>query len=257
MMPPTGVLLCGDGHPEPFWGRGLGKDDVDEVFTLHRRVIRTLPSDLVAREIREFFLDHVEYKGRLLGLFTRQGLVAYAVLGLPGPAHANFGTDHHLPADQMLRVAHLDGASVDPLYRGNHLHRLLVHWRLDEARAAGRPIVLSTTAPGNFHSLDNLLACGLLIRGLMRKFGGWRYLLRRDLDLDVAPAGSGQWVDAEELTVHAALLQAGWRGRATRAKGGREILFMPVLEKPVKGWEVQCAAAEGGDALGIQPISCQ
>ncbi len=253
MTLPTGVLYCGESHPEPYWGRRLGLDDVNEVFALHRRVIRVLSADLVAAETRDFFLDHVECKGRILGLFARQGLVAYAVLGLPGSEDANFGTDHRLSIDQMLRVAHLDGASVDPLYRGNHLHRLLVHWRLDEARSAGRPIVLSTTAPGNPYSLDNLLACGLQIRGLMRKFGGWRYLLRRDLDLDAVPAGTGRWVDAEDLTAHTDLLQAGWRGWMARDGERREILFTPVLEKPVKGWEFQCNEAP----LGSQPISRQ
>jgi hypothetical protein len=154
----------------------------------------------------------------------------------------------------MLRVAHLDGASVDPLYRGNHLHRLLVHWRLDEARSAGRPIVLTTTAPGNTYSLDNLLACGLLIRGLVHKFGGQRYLLRRDLDLDVTPVGTGQWVDAEDLTAQVVLLQAGWRGWMARNSEHREILFTPVLEKPVKDWELQCSETP---SLGSQPISRQ
>lgn len=251
------MLRCGDGHVEPFWGQRLGVGDVDEVFALHRQLIRDLPRDLVAAESYEFFLDHVERKGRLLGLLTRQGLVAYAVLGLPGPGDANFGADHRLPVERMSRVAHLDGAGVNPLYRGNRLHRLLVHWRLDEARAANRPIVLSTTAPGNDYSRDNLLAGGLLIRGLMHKFGGWRYLLRRDLDLDVAATGSGQWADAGDLTAHAALLQAGWCGWAARGGARREILFTRVREKPVKDWRVQYGAEDGGGGAGSQPISRQ
>lgn len=262
MRSPTGLLYTDDGQPEPFRGRRLGSGDIDAVIALHRRAIRALPTDLVATETRDFFMDHVECKGRLLGLFTRRGLVAYAVLGLPGPADANFGADHGLPADRMPQVAHLDGAGVDPPYRGNHLHRLLVDWRLDEARAAGRPVVLSTCAPGNSHSLDNLLACGLQIRGLTVKFGGWRYLLRRDLDLAAAPAGAGQWLAAEHRTAPAALLQAGWRGWATRNENCREIFFAPARDQPIVGWADQCApdpVAEDfrADRPDSQPISRQ
>lgn len=225
MTPPGGVLRPAEGGEERFWGRRLRADEAAAAHALHRLVAADLPAELVAAETPEFFAAHAERAGQLLGIFTDRGLAACAVLGLPGPADANFGVDHGLAAADLPQVAHLDGASVHPRYRGNRLHRLLIEWRLAEARAAGRPIVLSTAAPGNHASLDNLLACGLQIRGLTVKFGGRRYLLRRDLDRDARPAGDGRWVDALDYALQETLLRAGLRGWQARRGERRELYF--------------------------------
>jgi hypothetical protein len=227
MTCPEGVLCLTDGTEERFRGRRLRADEAQAAHALHRLAVADLPSDLVASETPEFFLAHAERCGQLLGIFTERGLVACAVLGLPGPGDDNFGADHGLPEAALLQVAHLDGASVHPLYRGNRLHRLLIEWRMDAARAAGRPIVLSTAAPGNHSSLDNLLAGGLQICGLKPKFGGLRYLLRRDLDRDVGPAGNGRWIDALDYAGQEQLLKDGLRGWQARDAQRRELYFAP------------------------------
>lgn len=225
MTPPGGTLRPADGGEERFWGRRLRADEAAVAHALHRLATADLPAGLVAAETPEFFAAHAERAGRLLGIFTDRGLAACAVLGLPGPADANFGADHGLPAADLPKVAHLDGASVHPRYRGNRLHRLLIEWRLAEARAAGRSIVLSTAAPDNHASLDNLLACGLQIRGLTVKFGGPRYLLRRDLDDEVHPAANGRWVDAQDHALQETLLRAGLRGWQARRGEPRALYF--------------------------------
>jgi GNAT superfamily N-acetyltransferase len=225
MIPPGGVLRLADGGEETFWCRRLRLGEADAAYALHRQVAAGLPPDLVAAESREFFADHAERVGQLLGVFTASGLAACAVLGLPGPTDGNFGVDHGLPAELLPQVAHLDGASVHPRYRGNNLHRLLIEWRIAEARMAGRPIVLSTAAPRNRFSLDNLLACGLRIRGLIPKFGGLRYLLRRDLDREVRPGTGGRWVAAEDFALQDELLRGGQHGWQSRQGDRREIYF--------------------------------
>lgn len=225
MTAPAGVLRCVEGTEEAFWGRRLRPDEADVAYALHRLVVADLPAEQVAVESLEFFVAHAEQAGQLLGIFTERGLVAYAVLGLPGSQDANFGSDHDLAAADLLRVAHLDGASVHPLYRGNHLQRLLIEWRIAQARMAGRSIILSTAAPDNHRSLNNLLAGGLQIRGLIVKFGGLRYLLRRDLDGDARPVAAGQWLATQDYAQQKSLLKEGWRGWQVRGNEHREIYF--------------------------------
>ena len=225
MIAPGGVLRRVGGVEESFWGRRLHLDEAAAAHVLHRLVVADLPAAQVAVESLEFFVAHAEAVGQLLGIFTHQGLVACAVLGLPGARDSNFGVDHALSAEALLRVAHLDGASVHPLYRGNHLQRRLIEWRIAQARLAGRSIILSTAAPDNHHSLSNLLAGGLQIRGLIVKFGGRRYLLRRDLDCAACPAEVGQWLDAQDYVQQARLLKEGLRGWQVRDGERREIYF--------------------------------
>lgn len=228
MTLPGGMLRLADGGTERFWGRLLREDEAATAYALHRLVADGLPADLLATDSLKFFVDHAERIGRLLGIFTERTLAAYAVLGLPGAGDDNFGRDHGLPEEVLPKVAHLDGVSVHPSYRGNRLHRLMSEWRMAEARTAGRSILLSTAAPGNHFSLDNLLASSLQIRGLKTKFGGLRYLLRRDLDVEVRPADAGQWVDARDYALQERLLQEGLRGWQARRGEHREIYFAAV-----------------------------
>jgi GNAT superfamily N-acetyltransferase len=239
----------GDG-PVALRGRVLTEADVDAVLTLHLELVRGVAADLVATETREFFADHVARCGRLFGYFAGPDLVAYAVLGLPGVGDPNFGVDHDLTTEQLARVAHLDGAGVDPRYRGHGLQQNLTRWRLDAARAVGRTIALSTVAPANGASLDNALACGLTARALAVRYGGWRYLLRRDLDRKARMVGEQRWVAGQDLDTQQALLQAGWRGWRARGRANREILFAQacdeVLCEPVFQRAVGAAGASAG-----------
>lgn len=237
---PSGRLQTPDGDSVVFHGRCLGMDDLAAVYALHRQVLAALPAGRVAHETLAFFADHVARRGRLLGLCVDSELVAYAVLGLPGPQDENFGHDQGMSAAELPLVAHLDGASVAPGYRGHHLQRVLVHWRQAVARAAGRRWLLSTVSPENPASLVNLFACGLQICGLAEKYGGWRYLLRSDLQADrqrsLRPAQDGQWLPVSAIPAQAALLAEGQRGWDCRnAPSGLVVYFAPA-EAPAGAW---------------------
>lgn len=211
--PPKGILARRDRRacpPVPFKGRILDESDLETVITLHRHAIAKARPDTVATETDAFFTNHMTRIGRILGLFAEGRLIAYGVLGLPGPGDANFGDMVHLGTADRARVAHIDGASVLPEWRGNRLHGVLIEWRLEAAVAAGRSIALSTAAPGNIPSVRNLLAAGMTIRALQQRFGGWRYILRRDLDRQPPsiPA-DGRWIDVDDLDAQHDLFRDG------------------------------------------------
>ncbi|MFN3988263.1 MAG: hypothetical protein ACK4KV_22480 [Rhodocyclaceae bacterium] len=207
--------------------RLLEADDVDAVYALHREAIHGMGSELVASETLAFFVDHVARAGRLCGVVSGTRLIAYAVLGLPGAGDPNFGTDLDLGAEDLARVAHLDGVGVLPDFRGNGLQCALSRWRLALATRMGRTLAMSTAAPGNRQSVHNMLASGLQIRGLRVKFGGWRYMLATDASLAERPAEGGQWLEVADLVRQQTLLAQGWRGW-TLDESGHRVLFAPL-----------------------------
>lgn len=229
-----GVLHCRDDQPcapVPFEGRRLGEADLDTVIALHRLVLAGTPAHLLAAETDAFFADHLSRIGRILGLFAEEVLIAYGVLGLPGPSDPSLADDLGWAAERP-RVAHIDGISVLPAWRGNRLQRVLIAWRLREAAAAGRSLVITTVAPGNTASLRNALAEGLTIHALRQKYGGWRYLMACDLKSPVVPPlAGGRWVDAADIETQSRLLAAGAVGwKAEPGEAGMRVWFAPVAE---------------------------
>ncbi len=235
-VPPAvrGMLHCRDGGPcapVAFEGRRLGEADLEAVIALHRLVLAGTPAHLLAAETDAFFADHMARIGRILGLFAEGKMIAYAVLGLPGPGDPSLADDLGWTAERA-RVAHIDGISVLPEWRGNRLQRVLIAWRLREAAAAGRSLVITTVAPGNTASLRNALAEGLTIHALRQKYGGWRYLMACDLRSPVVPPpGDGCWVDVTDVETQSRLLAAGAVGwKAEPGEAGLRVWFAPAAQ---------------------------
>ncbi len=158
----------------------LEPSHLPEIIALHHKVIADLPPGNAATETDQFFNDHLDRCGQIFGVFKDDRLIAYCVLGLPRDGDPNFGLDHGIPAPLLGKVAHIDGVAIAPEWRGQGWQRKMVQHRIDVARKHGRTIMLSTVAPTNFPSLVSTVSTGLSIHGLIRKFGGNRFLLRRD-----------------------------------------------------------------------------
>lgn len=159
----------------------LGTDDLADIIALHHAVRQDMPEGTVAFETDAFFAMHLMECGQIFGCRNNGKLIAYGVLGLPRQGDPNFGEDHHLPTALLSLVAHLDGVAVAPAFRGLGIQKALCMRRIHEASRQGRRIMLSTVSPENTASLANLTECGLSICGEVQKFGGARYLMRRDL----------------------------------------------------------------------------
>lgn len=200
-------------EPVAFEGRWLDADDVPAVIELHHDVREAVAADLLCRETDRFFIDHVGRCGRILGLFAEDRLIAYGVLGFPSPNEESFADGFGLTVAERASVATIDGTSVAPRWRGNGLQKLLIAARLEEARAAGCRIAVSTVAPGNLPSLHNLLSSAMTVRALRHVFGGLRFLVRCDLDVPIpAPPLEGRWIATTDTDSAAAALDAGGIG---------------------------------------------
>ena len=100
---------------------------------------------------------------------------------IPGLNSYNYGYDLAFSEEQLLRVAQMDTAAVDPEYRGLKLQKTLMERAEQEIREVPGRILLSTIHPDNIYSLNNLLAQDYFIAKKIAKYGSVRYVLRKDL----------------------------------------------------------------------------
>ena len=201
--------------------------DLDAMHALHRRSIADLPAQAVKPESREFLDSLLRGRGRVLGVWDGGVLVAYGVLQhdlLPDDnPRALLGLT---PTQPLVKLA---GAAVDARWRGQGLQRALIARRLDWC---GTQAVFATAGPSNPASWRSLLACGLLVHALERRYGGLvRYLLAR------VPGQRFEWdatrvrtLDGDALDEQQRLLHQGWRGVAPGGEAGQLCLLPPLAE---------------------------
>ncbi len=201
--------------------------DLDAMHALHRCSIADLPPQAVKPESREFLDSLLRGRGRVLGVWDGDVLVAYGVLQhdlLPDDdPRALLGL---APTQPLVKLA---GAAVDVRWRGQGLQRALIARRLDWA---GTQAVFATAGPSNPASWRSLLACGLLVHALQRRYGGLvRYLLARvpgqRFDGNAARART---LDSDALDEQQRLLHQGWRGVAPGREPGQLCLLPPLAE---------------------------
>lgn len=207
----------------PIRTRELGPADLDAVEHLHRLAIGPVARpEIVKPESRAYFESILSGRGRTIGLFDADRLVAYGIL-----------QHDHTPSDgphRLLRlpaeaaVGRLAGASVHPDYRGLGLQRVVIAERV--AMAPGHMVLFSTAAPVNAPSWSNLLAGGFPIVGIEFFFGGYaRYVMVRDGSAHDPEAVLV--VDPRDSARQQVLFADGWRGyaRARLPNGEPGVLF--------------------------------
>jgi ribosomal protein S18 acetylase RimI-like enzyme len=209
--------------------RLLAYADIADVRALHCAALHGLIDPVVLRpDSEQFFCDHIANKGFTIGAFADNKLIAYGILALPAGGGANFGRDIGLPGDELPAVAHIDGITVDPAWRGSGLQRLLALMRLELARAFGRSHALATVAPRNYYSWRNLTAVGFRIKALKVKYNlGWRFILHRRLGTPCEETRPPfRYMDVDDSAGQADLLDRGYWGYACfETAGGVRVAF--------------------------------
>lgn len=200
----------------------LDASHLSAVIALHHEVVADSPPGLVAAETDEFFRFHLDEGGCIFGAFVENDLIAYSVLGIPRAGDPNFGVDHGLAEAELPHVAHIDGVSVRKDFRKQGWQLRMIGHRLAYAYEHQRNIALSTAAPGNIASVVNLLSAGMEICGLIRKFGGDRYLFRLDLTEQVIhgapkpPQDITRWCRMTDAELGKTWLAEGYAGVSCR-----------------------------------------
>lgn len=171
--------------------RFLDRHDLDDMEALNRLVLSRLAHPHILRnEDRAWLERHIRARGRCIGTFHGETMVAFTVLSFPRDDPDNLGLDLGLDREQRLHSCHFELTAVHPDYRGNHLHRAMNELRAQFAGAAGYHHLFGTVSPMNPYSLNNHFAAGFMIRKLVKKYGGMdRFIISRDFHLDRGLSG--------------------------------------------------------------------
>lgn len=189
--------------------RELTPADLESVLALHLRCTQNLSEGLVRKETLSS-LQNLQQCSQIIGLFDQSELVAYSVLQHELAAHEKLPPS--IATDPLRPQLMLSGISVAPELRGLGLQRRLIMQRM--AMAPPQALLFSTAAPTNWHSWNNLLACGFHVRGITEKYGGnLRYLLVQEpLPGHALYPDLSKEVHALDIKRQQELLSQGWRG---------------------------------------------
>jgi len=202
--------------------RSLSAADLPALHCLHEDVLRALPDPALFRLFggaERFLADHLGARGRSVGVFEQERLVAYGSLTRPAAEDLdNYAVDLGWPPGRAGGVALLSAAMVHPSQRGQGLHRALIAHRIELARDLGAPELLVRAAPANAVSRRTLLSHGFAVAWLgVQREGSLRHILWRPIEGPAwTPPPSGEpafsWVAAEDLAEQQRLLSQGWIG---------------------------------------------
>ena len=205
----------------------LDNSFLDEILNLQKLVLQHLPEAEIFRpSSREDFSEHFCMGDPILGVLAPIGLIAYHVLAIP--RRENYGTDISLPPDELPMVAHLKIVAVHPDYRGNGLQRKVNEAQIELMRSAGFRHACCTISPKNPYSLRNFIADGLVIKGLVTKFGGWmRYIMHRDLLRPRIFGKDKTCISNSDIQGQMKLLEEGFCGVGIARKGeGFDVIYI-------------------------------
>lgn len=162
--------------------RFLTERDFDALEELHHKVVTALPkAEIFRADTSDFLKAHFSRRGRTVGTFLGDQLIGYAVVSFPLNDRDNLGDLARLGPEDKKRVAHFDGAVVDPAFRGSELHRFMNSIRGHCAVLAGYHHLMGTVSPSNPYSLQNHLSAGFEAIGFEQKYGGVdRLIIYRD-----------------------------------------------------------------------------
>jgi ribosomal protein S18 acetylase RimI-like enzyme len=149
----------------------LSNQNIGQMLALQELVFANLSekekSYLAANKDRDFFERHFAAGNEVLGIVQGDHLIAQALIFYPAANCQNTGIDTRIEAP-LDTIAVLQGAIVDPAYRGNALQGVLIEERLAMAERRGRKEIFCQVAIANSPSWSVLLKKGMHIENIGR-----------------------------------------------------------------------------------------
>ncbi|QXZ09127.1 hypothetical protein KUF54_14010 [Comamonas sp. Y33R10-2] len=199
--------------------RELTASDLESALALHLRCTQNWSETLVRKESLAS-LQSLLLRSHMSGLFDQDELVAYSVLQHDLQEHQELPPS--IAVDPQRPQLMLAGVSVAPEWQGLGLQRRLIMQRMSQA--GPQCLLFSTAAPANWHSWNNLLACGFHVRDIGEHYGGHlRYLMVLEpLPEHALYPDFSKEIHALDIKRQQELLSQGWRG----AQPGHSIEYM-------------------------------
>lgn len=165
----------------------ITKERFQDVIDLFKRVNSTMDNKNWLKFRDELYLQEVINKnGFIIGCYVDETLVASALCEAPDAEYISHLVEMGLNPSQ-IESAYVSGyVMVDPLYRGNSLHRVLVEARIDASIDRNMKYIITAIACDNIFSLKTVLGLGFEIKlQKENEYGVVRNILLKDLESEM------------------------------------------------------------------------
>lgn len=201
--------------------RYLIEEDLAELVELQRAIYQDLSDkEIYKLTSAERLKELLAGEDLVMGVFSKDGLIAYHIICFPAGIEENLGADIDLTLDDLKMVSHLKAVAVRPDYRGCGLQRKMASLHLEVIRDRGYCHVCSTVSPKNFASIKNFFASGFVIKGLKVKYGGLlRYIVYKNISRPPFIWREDARIDIADVAGQMDLLNGGLSGFQMERRG--------------------------------------
>lgn len=162
----------------------MGASNFNDITVLFDKVMSSIANKnwLKYRDI-DYLLNVINKGGFIVGCYVESTLVACALCEPPSGDYLSNLYDIGMSDDEINSTYVSGYVMVDPLYRGNSLHKILLETRIEESVSRGKSHILTAVAAENVYSLRTILSLGFEMQ-LQREnqYGINRYILLKKLD---------------------------------------------------------------------------
>lgn len=162
----------------------MGASNFNDITVLFNKVISSISNKNWLKFRDTDYLQNVLNNGGfIVGCYVEDALIACALCESPNGDYLDNLYDIGM-SDNEIDSTYVSGyVMVDPLYRGNSLHKILLETRIEESIARGKNYILTAVATENIFSLRTILSLGFEIQ-LQREnqYGINRYILLKKLE---------------------------------------------------------------------------
>lgn len=145
--------------------RFITKDKFEDVTNLYNRVSESMENKNWLKHRDSTYLNSLLDKGGfIVGCYVDETLIASAFCEQPSGDYLNNLYEIGLCEDEINNTYVSGYVMVDPLYRGNSLHRVLLETRINESILRGKKNILTAVAVDNIFSLNTVLNLGFEIK---------------------------------------------------------------------------------------------
>ena len=162
----------------------IGASSFNDITLLFNKVMNVMSNKnwLKFRD-SEYLLNVINKGGFIVGCYVENTLVACAICEPPSGDYLNNLYDIGMSDDEINSTYVSGYVMVDPLYRGNSLHKILLETRIKESIARGKDYILTAVAAENVFSLRTILSLGFEMQlERQNQYGINRYILLKKLE---------------------------------------------------------------------------
>lgn len=143
----------------------IEENNFKDITNLYNKVYNSLENKNWLKFRDEVYLKKVlENGGFIIGCYVEDTLIASAMCEIPTGDYLNNLYDMNFSDDEIDSIYVSGYVMVDPLYRGNSLHKILLESRINESTLRGKSHIITAVAVENIYSQKTILSLGFDIK---------------------------------------------------------------------------------------------